>query len=332
MEDVKKSVARWLHEKAEPLDEVTLATASGDVWWSDRIERGRSDLEAVLGRVKGKKLSDRTREWISDWEAYRIVNFEDATGAAAASNGPAPTEAGPPGGPAPPNPNLLGSIMARVAGRTDLGQAQVRMRAMETYNRLNARMGSVLGATERLSRGLAGTRGRKSILIFSEGFLYDANKTALVDRAIDASQRGNTAIYFVDAKGLAGQDMFGADRTRAPEARDVGIVSMEENFLETSRHRARGREHRRHVRPEHERPLRRPRQGRRGVLDLLPARLPAREVARRQVAQARSEGRAAGSQGEDAARLSGDAPANRWPPLELAGHGQEGLATARRRR
>src|SRR5260221_10068984 len=78
MEDVKKAVARWLEEKADPRDEVTLATTSGDVWWSDQLGRGRADLVAVLARVKGKKLSDQTSDFISDWEAYRIAVYEDA--------------------------------------------------------------------------------------------------------------------------------------------------------------------------------------------------------------------------------------------------------------
>src|SRR2546425_2384926 len=69
MEDVKKSIARWLREKADARDEVTLATVSGDVWWSDRIDRGRADIEAVLSRVRGKKLPEHSKDWISGWEA-----------------------------------------------------------------------------------------------------------------------------------------------------------------------------------------------------------------------------------------------------------------------
>ena len=68
MEDAKRAIARWLQDVADPRDEVTLATSSGNIWWSDRVDRGREDLLAVLGRVKGGKLSDVIR----DWEAYRI--------------------------------------------------------------------------------------------------------------------------------------------------------------------------------------------------------------------------------------------------------------------
>ena len=199
MEEAKKAIARWLQEKADPRDEVTLATASGDLWWSDRVDRGRADLLAVLGRAKGARL--RELPWISDWEAYRITVFEDATGASAATTG---TEGGgsarsaqvpgdpngPPPGSAPPNPNVLGSILDRVIARSCgtgslcLTRGQARMLAMDHYNGLNRRMRTLLGATERLSRGLAGARGRKSILIFSDGFLHDTNQRPAL-RSVD---------------------------------------------------------------------------------------------------------------------------------------------------
>jgi VWFA-related protein len=244
MEDVKKAIAGWLNDKADPRDEVTLATTSGDAWWSDTVGGGREDLLAVLGGVRGKKPAQSVRETMSDWEAYRIAVYEDATGAAAASEGPASGGSGPPGSPGSGvvsggagNPNLLGRTLDRVVSRWSsravLASPQyVRARAMELYDALTRRIQSVLSAVERLSRGLAGARGRKSILIFSEGFLNDTQQS--FDRAIDASQRGNTAVYFIDGKGLAGQSFYGADQASAPAPTDVGVISMEQAFLETA--------------------------------------------------------------------------------------------------
>jgi VWFA-related protein len=244
MEDVKRAIAGWLNDKADPRDEVTLATTSGDAWWSDTVGGGREDLLAVLGRVRGRKPAQSVRETMSDWEAYRIAVYEDATGAAAASEGPASGGSGPPGSPGSGvvsggagNPNLLGRTLDRVVSRWSsrgvLASPQyVRARAMDLYDALTRRIQSVLSAVERLSRGLAGARGRKSILIFSEGFLNDAHES--FDRAIDASQRGNTAVYFIDGKGLAGQSFYGADQASAPAPTDVGVISMEQEFLETA--------------------------------------------------------------------------------------------------
>jgi VWFA-related protein len=245
MEDAKRAIARWLQDVADPRDEVTLATSSGNIWWSDRVDRGREDLLAVLGRVKGGKL----RDGISDWESYRIAVFEDATGASAASAGGGLGESaqsgrnagaiggGAPAGAAPlATPDALGHLLDRVVGRTGMTPGGVRMLAMAHYNVLNRRTRALLGAIERLSRGLAGARGRKSILAFSEGFLYDPDQRAMFDRAIDASQRGNTAVYFVDAKGLAGSCAFQFDSNCVASGQEahMGIVNMEVNYLETS--------------------------------------------------------------------------------------------------
>jgi VWFA-related protein len=251
MEDVKKAVGRWLEEKADPRDEVTLATTSGDVWWSDQLGRGRSDLVAVLARVKGKKLLDQTSDWISDWEAYRIAVYEDArdasgSSASAASQGAPPASAaGPPSAAAAPVQTSLGSLADRVYNRwLDRGicprsppdpgcPGRIRQRSMELYNATTRRIKAVLSAVERLSKGLAGARGRKSILVFSEGFLNDTHLNGF-DRAVDASRRGNTAVYFIDAKGLAGLGLYSANLTTAPQPGDIGLINVEETQLETA--------------------------------------------------------------------------------------------------
>jgi VWFA-related protein len=251
MEDVKKAVARWLDEKSDPRDEVTLATTSGDVWWSDQLGRGRTDLVAVLARVKGKKLSDQTSDFISDWEAYRIAVYEDAKGpdgssASAASQGGSPAAAaGPPSAAPAPIQSSLGNLSDRVYNRwIDRGvcprsppdpgcPARIRQRSMELYNATTRRIQAVFSAVERLSKGLAGARGRKSILVFSEGFLNDTHLTGF-DRTVDASRRGNTAIYFIDAKGLAGMGTYGAAMSTAPQPGDLAAINVEQTLLESA--------------------------------------------------------------------------------------------------
>ncbi len=240
MEDGKRAIVRWLREKADPRDEVTLASSSGSVWWSDRIDRGREDLIAVLDRVKGGKLSDV----LTDWEAYRIVAFEGTRGGAAESNGPVTGGAGPPGGGSvtSANPQLIGDTLGRVAASTGKRAGEVEMLATSHYNDFNRRLRSLLGATERLSRGLAGARGRKAILIFSGGFLYDVNQRALFDRSIDASQRANTAVYYVSVEGLKASSLAGADAGNGsgdlangrPGVADLLVRQTEEDFLESA--------------------------------------------------------------------------------------------------
>ena len=70
------ALARWIREKADASDEITIQTSSGDLWWSAEAGAGRGDLVAVLDRLRGKKAPPPSTEWISEVEAYQIVVHE----------------------------------------------------------------------------------------------------------------------------------------------------------------------------------------------------------------------------------------------------------------
>ena len=65
-----------------------------------------------------------------------------------------------------------------------------------------------------------GRAGRKSILVFSDGFQTTWTSDPLFDRAVDASQSANTAVYFVDVKGLEIHRPGGGDAVRG----DRGVL------------------------------------------------------------------------------------------------------------
>jgi VWFA-related protein len=247
--DVKKTIARWIEEKADPRDDVTLATTSGSAWWSDRVERGRGDLLAVLGRVAGQRQSEPSSAPLSEWEAFRIATYEGGAGSAASAIGIAqPTGAActtglaGPGGPTPFEDRVIARwfdtraclcIPESIPLSIRTCRSQVQARAKQIQAATTHRGQALLAAVERLSRGLAGWRGRKSILIFSEGILRDPHLEG-VERAIDASQRGNTAVYFVDARGLRPASLFRAENGQAPSPADIATVATEESVLETA--------------------------------------------------------------------------------------------------
>jgi hypothetical protein len=92
----------------------------------------------------------------------------------------------------------------------------------------------VFDTVERISKGLAGGRGRKSIVLFSEGFLRELGERREA-AAIDASRRANAAVYFVDSRGLIG--LIGAFQAAAggppPDPGSVGSRIFEETTLAT---------------------------------------------------------------------------------------------------
>ncbi len=248
MTQAAKALAQWLDHGADPQDEVTLATTSGDAWWSATAGDGRADLAAVLGRLKGKKKIATVNDAMSDWEAYRI----ETLGSKGDTPGETPAIAtGPPSGRASCSTDAeVTNIRDRVVDRwfrtgacncqpmsvessIRSCRSQVEARARDVYQASSQRAAGLLGGIARLSRGLAGARGRKSIIVLSETLLRDTQQSGF-ERAVNASRRGNTAVSFVDVRGLAGLAFLTAEQTTAPKPSEVGALTLEETVLETA--------------------------------------------------------------------------------------------------
>jgi VWFA-related protein len=216
MTTARKALTAWIETKADPRDEVTLVTTSGDLWWSDRVGRGREDLLVVLGRAQGRR-SGSSSEPMSEWEALeidrggdtsRVVDRWIATGACHVDNGPGRES------------------MLRFCAEGVVGLARKLRSAIPIHT------GSVYEAIERVAKGLAGGSARKSILLVSEGFVRDPEYGDDA-AAIDAARRANAAVYFVDSRGLVSlTSSFQASASGPPPAaRDVGRMILEETVL-----------------------------------------------------------------------------------------------------
>ncbi len=252
---LKEALSDWIGRRAQPQDEVTIMSTSGGAWWSDRIDSGRDDLLAVLGRVQGKLMAEGGDEQMSEAEAYRIDVLEQSTEFAvgnASRSRPIDAVAGPGGGVKFVGNSTTERVVQRWmdsqvcppctdphASPVDCFEIQqcfkrVRMRATELHTRAAQRTAAVLGAVSRLSRGLAAAKGRKSILVVSEALVRDTSLAPSFQDAIDASQRSNTSIYFLDARGLAGASFLEASAaSQPPRSQDVGAIHAEESVLAT---------------------------------------------------------------------------------------------------
>ena len=237
LQEAKKTIGRWLREKAQPADELTLTTVSGAQMWSDRVDRGRADLLAVLDRVR----IHNTWELRSTGPAHTIESSRDSTGApigpgeAAGASVAGGNDRGSSGG--TQNPDVLSGLGQSIAARIPGGFTE-----RELYESMSRRTGGLLETTEWLSNSLTGVRGRKSIVVFSDGVANDPDNLPLFDRAVDASQRANTAVYFVDVKGLGVPELYRAEDRNGvtngpdgtPESAALGVRSIYENYVMTA--------------------------------------------------------------------------------------------------
>jgi VWFA-related protein len=211
--DAKAAVASFLATGVREGDYVTLISTGGGAWWTERMEAGREPLIEIVKRLEGRRVPDFNPEYITDWEAMRIHVYHDEL--------------------------VIGAVLRRyenlgvqrstrsessalLAGTT--ADPVLGTRASMQYVQSRARNQATLQVLERAVNGLIGVRGRKAVILVSEGFIDDPNLDEF--RRVDAaSRRANAAIYFVNAQGLVGMPMeFTAQFGPAPVAKDVGFA------------------------------------------------------------------------------------------------------------
>jgi VWFA-related protein len=244
-EVVRGAVSTFLERSIRDGDLLTLRTSSGDVSWTARVPEGVEDLVAVLSRVKGRAAAPQSIDRMSEYEAFRITNREDAP--TMSGRGPSfPTSvaggAATPPGEDPPVPGTgLGSTKERVKKRwqdallcTPINcDRLVRARAMELDAHRRARMRVTFDAVRRELGALALDHGRKSLLLLSDGFVEDYSSD--LREVAAASREANTAIYFLDVRGLVAQPGFGSASEVAtfslPDPREQSAMGFEDTAL-----------------------------------------------------------------------------------------------------
>ena len=178
---------------------MTLAATLGGTWWSTRMEAGRDELIELLKGFDGRHIPDTSRERVTDFEALRIHQESDLEVARRVQR----------------RFQELGVAQAQqAAGQTEYSSyfatdidPYVRARAAEVYFQSAARNRRTLAVLERSLQALNATRGRKSLILVSAGFIYDRHLEAFKWVA-RAARRANTVVYFVNAKGLEGMPAF----------------------------------------------------------------------------------------------------------------------------
>ncbi len=178
-------------------DEVTLVPTSGGAWWTARLPQGREQLGSFLERLEGKRRLDAGGARIGDYEAMQIVLQRDPQILAHVArryynNGIIAD--------LPPPPD-------RDTGRRQLdvspGLLLIKAKAQEVYVLAKERLRRSLDVLTRVAQSLDALRGRKSVLLVSEGFVFDTTISEYRD-FLRAARSANAAFYFVDARGLEG--------------------------------------------------------------------------------------------------------------------------------
>jgi VWFA-related protein len=180
------------------------------------MEAGREDLMSTLKRLDGRLVPDSSPERMSDPEALRIHIYRDR------------------------------QVEERVARRFETygvtqsqtqqqdtarfsdGDPYVQARAADVYYQAASRNRITLQVLNRVLLSLAATRGRKSLILVSQGFIYDPQLDEFRD-VVQTAKRSNVAMYFVDTRGLGGIPSFqSAEFGPAIDNQDIGAAFGDE--------------------------------------------------------------------------------------------------------
>jgi VWFA-related protein len=219
--EARRAVTTFLERSVHDGDEVNVATTSGDAWWSARLPEGRADLQAVVARVRGRGAEPSLEfDAMSDYEAFWINEREGGVG---------------------------GPMVQRLVDRWTQAQVcitgqggtrpmescvqMVRARATVVDEQRRTRTRLLLATVKRSLQALGLVRGRKSLLLFSRGFLEDSRHDAR--DVVAASREAGTAVYFVNARGLTTQTGMPsvADAMSAPDPALLGTMGFEDSNL-----------------------------------------------------------------------------------------------------
>ena len=203
-----------------PGDVVSVLKTSSRTGWTARLPEGRQELVAFAQAVKGLRDMDRTPGRISDWEAMQIYYGRDPSvlGMVARryfENGLIAEMPPPPG-----------ERQSRREKEVSYGLPVIRGKAQEVYQQAARSAAASMEAMTRAVTALGTQRGRKAVLVLSEGFFHDTTRTELRD-LVQAARQSNAVLYFFDARGGSGPNApdSQAENWRILEERDVAATA-----------------------------------------------------------------------------------------------------------
>jgi VWFA-related protein len=213
----KAAVTEFINKGTREGDRVSLIASGGGAWWTARMESGRGELLDLLKRMEGRYIRPAAmQDQMSAWEAMRIHIYHDQ---AVADKVTRRFEA--------MGVNLQQAQQDESTKQPADFDPYVSMKALETYEDSRRRNQITLDALQRAVLSLSAGKGRKALILVSEGFIYDMNLDEF-KRVLHACRTANTAIYFLDTRGLGGlPSQFSAEFGPPTDPRDIGSAFLD---------------------------------------------------------------------------------------------------------
>jgi len=187
LKHVREGMMKYIRDRITDNDSVALFSISSGLQLLQPFTQDKAKLIAAVEKAYDSSTVSKTSEARGLSEDIRAMRERIA-------NGPELE-----GGPAP-GPGFNGSAAA---------QALIARHVLEQYIALRSTLGAqqtrpVLAALAAISEGLRAIPGKKTLVMFSQGFVATETLDWQVQSTIDIANRANVAIYIIDSGGLTG--------------------------------------------------------------------------------------------------------------------------------
>jgi len=187
LKHVREGIVKYIRERTSDSDSVALFSISGGLQLLQPFTQDKARLIAAVEKAYDSSTVSKTSE--ARELSENISSTRDRISGGTTEPIPATPEAG-----------AAGSAAA---------QTMIAQRVLEQYIQLRSALSAqqtrpVLAALAAISEGLRPIPGKKTLVMFSQGFVAPETLDWQVQSTIDLANRANVAIYIIDSSGLTG--------------------------------------------------------------------------------------------------------------------------------
>ena len=187
LKHVREGIMKYIRERISENDSVALFSISGGLQLLQPFTRDKAKLIAAVEKAYDSSTVSKTSEARALSENISAIRDKIAGGA----------------------PDSVPSTPAGGAAGSAAAETMIAKRVLEEYIQLRSALSTqqtrpILAALAAISEGLRPIPGKKTLVMFSQGFVATEALDWQVQSTIDIANRANVAIYIIDSSGLVG--------------------------------------------------------------------------------------------------------------------------------
>src|SRR5881394_1688212 len=213
LKHVREGMLKYIRERITDNDSVALFSISGGLQLLQPFTHDKGALIAAVEKAYDSSTVSKTSEARGISENISALRDKISAG--------------------PPGDTVTSSPAAGAAGSA-MAEKIIAQRMLEQYIQLRSALSTqqtrpVLAALAAIAEGLRSVPGKKTLVMFSQGFVATEALDWQVQSTIDIANRANVAVYIIDSTGLTGgTPTSGALVASSPLAGISGELGMEQ--------------------------------------------------------------------------------------------------------